>query len=184
MIGIILCPPPLQAIILNSSYSPQRHTTADAKIDMVGCKYIQYCNDQTDFRSHIRHNSCSPQRHTNPDSKTICTKQILSSLEDRSPQRPTILHANRNLFAHRERNQQKYTKAEYEASQYYTVLRQHYKVLRQYYTVLRQYYTVLLQYYKVLRQYYKARLMTRHLQCAEQQVSPSNLTKYCPCHTE
>ena len=24
----------------------------------------------------------------------------------------------------------------------------------------------------------------RHLQCAEQQVSPSNLTKYCACHTE
>ena len=26
--------------------------------------------------------------------------------------------------------------------------------------------------------------MKRHLQCAEQQVSPSNLTKYRPCHTE
>ena len=26
--------------------------------------------------------------------------------------------------------------------------------------------------------------MKRHLQCAEQQVSPSNLTKYCVCHTE
>ena len=26
--------------------------------------------------------------------------------------------------------------------------------------------------------------MKRHLQCAEQQVSPSNLTKYCACHTE
>ena len=24
--------------------------------------------------------------------------------------------------------------------------------------------------------------MKRHLQCAEQQVSPSNLTKYCACH--
>ena len=68
--------------------------------------------------------------------------------------------------------------------QYYTVLLQYYKVLLQYYTVLLQYYTVLLQYYKVLRQYYNARLMKRHLQCAEQQVSPSNLTKYCACHTE
>ena len=26
--------------------------------------------------------------------------------------------------------------------------------------------------------------MKRHLQCAEQRVSPSNLTKYCACHTE
>ena len=26
--------------------------------------------------------------------------------------------------------------------------------------------------------------MKRHLQCAEQQVSPSNLTKYCACHAE
>ena len=26
--------------------------------------------------------------------------------------------------------------------------------------------------------------MKPHLQCAEQQVSPSNLTKYCACHTE
>ena len=26
--------------------------------------------------------------------------------------------------------------------------------------------------------------MKRHLQCAEQQVSPSNLTKYCTCHEE
>ena len=26
--------------------------------------------------------------------------------------------------------------------------------------------------------------MKRHLQCAEQQVSPSNLTKYCACHRE
>ena len=26
--------------------------------------------------------------------------------------------------------------------------------------------------------------MKRHLQCAEKQVSPSNLTKYCACHTE
>ena len=26
--------------------------------------------------------------------------------------------------------------------------------------------------------------MKRQLQCAEQQVSPSNLTKYCACHTE
>ena len=26
--------------------------------------------------------------------------------------------------------------------------------------------------------------MKSHLQCAEQQVSPSNLTKYCACHTE
>ena len=26
--------------------------------------------------------------------------------------------------------------------------------------------------------------MKRHLQCAEQQVSPPNLTKYCACHTK
>ena len=26
--------------------------------------------------------------------------------------------------------------------------------------------------------------MKRHLQCAEQQVSRSNLTKYCTCHAE
>ena len=26
--------------------------------------------------------------------------------------------------------------------------------------------------------------MTRHLQCAEQQESPSNFTKYCACHTK
>ena len=26
--------------------------------------------------------------------------------------------------------------------------------------------------------------MKRHLQCAEQQVSRSNLTKYCACHVE
>ena len=26
--------------------------------------------------------------------------------------------------------------------------------------------------------------MKRHLQCAKQQASPSNLTKYCPCHTK
>ena len=26
--------------------------------------------------------------------------------------------------------------------------------------------------------------MKRHLQCAEQQLSPSNLAKYCACHAE
>ena len=26
--------------------------------------------------------------------------------------------------------------------------------------------------------------MKRHLQCAEQQASPSNITKYCACHTK
>ena len=26
--------------------------------------------------------------------------------------------------------------------------------------------------------------MKRHLQCAEQQVSPSNITRYCACHTK
>ena len=73
------------------------------------------------------------------------------------------------------------------------------------------YHRVLLQYYSVLQPYYSnARSnsthppmspntrpatqndchdwscshMKRHLQCAEQQAAPSNLTKYCACHTK
>ena len=46
-----------------------------------------------------------------------------------------------------------------------------FKVLRQYYNVLPSTTT-----------YYSGTTLKRHLQCAEQVKSPSNLTKYCACH--
>ena len=83
------------------------------------------------------------------------------------------------------------------------------KVLLQYYSVLQsttpvllcttQYYNVLLQYYSVLQSsshdwsltHMNRHLhdwcpshMKRHLQCAEQQESSSNFTKYCTCHAK
>ena len=96
---------------------------------------------------------------------------------------------------------------------YYKVLRQHYlyykgllqyssttlyyKRLRQYYSVLQStttYYSSTTLYYKGLRQhysvlqstttYYSGTTLKRHLQCAEQVKSPSNLTKYCACHAK
>ena len=48
-------------------------------------------------------------------------------------------------------------------------------------------YKVLLQYYSVLQRNahdWPSSHMKRHLQCAEQQVSPSNLTKYYACHAK
>ena len=73
----------------------------------------------------------------------------------------------------------------------------YYKVLLQYYSVLQsttpvllcttQYYNVLLQYYTVLQSSihdWCPSHMKRHLQCAEQQESSSNVTKYCTCHAK
>ena len=72
----------------------------------------------------------------------------------------------------------------------------YYKVPFQYYSVLQSafpYYKVLLQHYSVLQSitlYYKVLLRTEesymkwHWHYEEQQVSPSNLTKYCACHAK
>ena len=95
--------------------------------------------------------------------------------------------------------------------QYYPVLQSTTPVLlctAKYYSSTTLYYKVLLQYYSVLHStttyyssttlYYKAAfmidpwhiwtviymIMTRHLQCAEQQESSSNFTKYCTCHAK
>ena len=73
---------------------------------------------------------------------------------------------------------------------YYTVLLQYYKVLLQYYSVLQSTTPVPLcttKYYSNTTLYYKVLLLvlqSAHLQGAEQQVSPSNLTKYCACHAK
>ena len=89
-------------------------------------------------------------------------------------------------------------------TQYYSSTTLYYKVLLQYYSVLHQYYSVL----QSTTLYYNRRSnkchcptspntvpatkndshdrslsdMKRHLQCAEQQRLPSNVTKYCACH--
>ena len=47
-------------------------------------------------------------------------------------------------------------------------------------TTLYKYYSSTTLYYKVLYRIH----MKRHLQCAEQQESQSNCTKYCACHTK
>ena len=94
---------------------------------------------------------------------------------------------------------------------YYNVLLQYYSVLRSTTPVLlctRKYYNVLLQYYSVLQSttpvplcttkyyasttlyyastttYYSGTTLKRHLQCAAQQESASNFTKYCACHAK
>ena len=70
----------------------------------------------------------------------------------------------------------------------------YYKVLLQYYSVLQSTSPVLLcttqyynQYYTVLQSSihdWRPSHMKRHLQCAEQQESSSNVTKYCTCHAK
>ena len=92
---------------------------------------------------------------------------------------------------------------------YYSSITLYYKVLLQYYSVLHStttYYSNTTLYYKVLLQYYPVLQssihdwslthinrylhdwcpshMKRHLQCAEQQESSSNFTKYCTCHAK
>ena len=81
-------------------------------------------------------------------------------------------------------------------TKYYSSTSLYYKVLLQYYSVLQSTtpVRVLLQYYKVLLQYYSVLqsttpvlllvLQSTHLQCAEQQDSSSNVTKYCTCHAK
>ena len=99
----------------------------------------------------------------------------------------------------------------YATTKYYSSTTLYYKVLLQYYSVLRsttpvllctrKYYNVLLQYYSVLQSttpvpvcttkyyasttlYYSGTTLKRHLQCAAQQESASNFTKYCACHAK
>ena len=76
--------------------------------------------------------------------------------------------------------------------QYYSVVlctTMNYSVLctTKFYSRTTLYYKVLLQYYKVLQSnthdWYSLH-MKRHLQYAEQQMPPSNLTKYCACHAK
>ena len=93
---------------------------------------------------------------------------------------------------------------------YYKVLRQYYSVLQSTttsYSSTTLYYKALLQYYSVLQSttpvllcttkyyasttlyyanttYYSGTILKRHLQCAAQQESPSNFTKYCACHAK
>ena len=83
----------------------------------------------------------------------------------------------------------------YKDPKYYSVLKNttlyyYYKVLfytTKYYSVLQNTIIVLLRttkYYSILpsfTRYYKAH-MKRPIQCAEQQESFSNFTKYCACH--
>ena len=90
--------------------------------------------------------------------------------------------------------------------QYYKILLQNYSVLQSttpvllcttkynssttlYYKVL-HYYSSITKYYSSTSLYYKVLFlidpwrMKRHLQCAEQQESSSNFTKYCACHAK
>ena len=87
------------------------------------------------------------------------------------------------------------TKCYHVVLQYYKVLLQYYKVLLQYHKVIFQYYSVLpvllctAKYYSVLQNTSPVLMlhpwhMRRHLQCAEQQESSSNFTKYCACHAK
>ena len=91
--------------------------------------------------------------------------------------------------------------------QYYKILLQNYSVLQSttpvllcttkynssttlYYKVLLHYYSSITKYYSSTSLYYKVLFlidpwrMKRHLQCAEQQESSSNFTKYCACHAK
>ena len=81
-----------------------------------------------------------------------------------------------------------------ELLQYYSSSTLYYKEILQYYSVLQSttpvllcttlYNKVLLQYYSVLQSGthdWSFSHMNRYFQCAEQQESPSNFTKYCPC---
>ena len=95
--------------------------------------------------------------------------------------------------------------------QYYSVLQSTTPVLlctTKYYSGTTKYYNVLLQYYSVLQSttpvplcttkcyasttlyyastttYYSGTTLKRHLQCAAQQESASNFTKYCACHAK
>ena len=93
-------------------------------------------------------------------------------------------------------------------TKYYSVLQRtnyssttlYYKVLLQYYSVLQsttpvllcttKYYSSTTLYYTVLQPVlhcthdWRPSHMKRHLQCAEQQESSSNVTKYCTCHAK
>ena len=87
-------------------------------------------------------------------------------------------------------------------TKYYSLLQSITPVLLQYYSVLQSttlYYKVLLQYHSVPQSTTPVLLWTtpvlertsptgtalkRHLQCAAQQESPSNFTKYCACHAK
>ena len=76
---------------------------------------------------------------------------------------------------------------------YYSVLLQYYPVLQSTTQVLlcttpvllctTKYYSSITLYYKVLHDWSTSH-MKRHLQCAERQASPCNLTKYCACHAK
>ena len=73
---------------------------------------------------------------------------------------------------------------------YYTSTTLYYKVLQRPTPVLlctTKYYSVLQSTTVVLlctTKYYSSTTLKRHLQCAEQQASPSNLTKYCASHAK
>ena len=86
-------------------------------------------------------------------------------------------------------------------TKYYKVLLQYYKVLLQYYSVLQsttpvlprptpvllcaaKYYSGTTKYYSSTTLYYKVLLQYYYLHCAEQQVSSSRVTEYCPCHVK
>ena len=72
-------------------------------------------------------------------------------------------------------------------TKYYSSTTLYYKVLRQYYSVLQRTTPVLLsttKYYASTTTYYSGTTLKRHSQCAAQQESPSNFTKYCACHAK
>ena len=82
-------------------------------------------------------------------------------------------------------------------TQYYNVLlctAKYYNVLLQYYSVLQsttpvplcttKYYASTTKYYASTTTYYSGTTLKRHLQCAAQQESASNFTKYCACHAK
>ena len=98
-----------------------------------------------------------------------------------------------------------YKVLKYHSTPYYKLILQYYKVLLQYYSVLQSTTPVLL--WNVIYNarnnrhrhhtspitapatqnechQWSASHMKRHFQCAEQQESPSNLTKYCACHAK
>ena len=118
----------------------------------------------------------------------VCTTKYYSVLQSTTPYYKVLLQYYPVLQS---------TTTYYSSTTFYSSTTLYYKVLHSttlYYSVLHSttlYYKVLLrttQYYSVLpcttksiTLYYKAH-MKRPVQCAEQQVSSSNFTKYCACH--
>ena len=110
----------------------------------------------------------------------LCTTKYYSVLQSTTPRLicPTKYHSSTNL----------YYKVLLRTAKYYSSTTKYYSVLPSTTPVLlctKKYYSRTTQYYKVLQSNthdWSSLHMNRHLQCAEQPKSLSNITKYCACH--